>query len=293
MGSTDAIRAILAREGTTIMPAVGDPFTACLAKAEGFEAVLVSGNATSAMRLGLPDVGLLTMAEAADVVRRIADSSGLAAVADVDTGYGDHVTVRRTMREFEGAGAAGVMMEDQVSPKRCAMLAGKAVIPAGEMVDKIKAALDARRDPKFVFLARTDAAAVEGLSAAIDRAGAYAEAGADAIFVEGPRTLDEARRLTREIALPQLFNVTPSGSTARPTLAELSEMGFKLMSFSVYLVLMAIPSMRGMLRRLRDTGSIDAAVAGAAGLDEYLAILDYDRWNAPAASAIPRAEAGR
>jgi len=293
MGSTDAIRSILAREKTTIMPAVGDPFTACLAKAEGFEVVMVSGNATSAMRLGLPDVGLLTMTEAADVVRRIADSSGLAAIADVDTGYGDHVTVRRTMREFEGAGAAGVMMEDQVSPKRCAMLAGKAVIPTAEMVDKIKAALDARRDPKFVFLARTDAAAVEGLSAAIDRAGAYAEAGADAIFVEGPRTLDEARRLTREIALPQLFNVTPSGSTARPTIDELSQMGFKLLSFSVYLILMAIPAMRGMLRELRATGSIDAAVGGAAGLDEYLAILDYDRWNAPGVASLDRPEGVR
>ena len=143
----------------------------------------------------------------------------------------------------------------------------------------MRSAVDARIDPDLVIVARTDARAIEGLEAAIERARLYAEAGADAIFVEGPRTEDEARALISGIAAPQLYNITPNGSTPRFTAAELSAIGFKMMSFSVYLILMAIPAMRGMLRTLAETGSIDAATKGSASLDDYLDILDLDGWS--------------
>jgi 2,3-dimethylmalate lyase len=279
MKATTRMREILARDRTTVLPAVGDPFMARLSHAEGYEGVMVSGNATSALRLGLPDVGLLTMTENADTVRRIFDATGLPVYADADTGYGNAISVRRTVREFERAGAAAIMIEDQVTPKRCGMLAGKAVVPMYEMVDKIRSAVDARIDGDLVIVARTDARAIEGLDRAIDRALAYVDAGADAVFVEGPRTLEEARTLTRLIKSPQLYNVTPSGSVPPLTLDELSSLGFKLMSFSVYLVLMAMPPMRAMLRRMAETGDIRQAVTGAASLDEYLELLDLDGWS--------------
>ena len=279
MRATTRFRELLARKEVTVLPAVGDPFSARLSMLEGFEAILSSGNATSAMRLGLPDVGLLTMAENADNVRRIFDATGLPVFADADTGYGNAITVRRTVGEFERAGAAAVMIEDQVSPKRCGMLAGKEVIPISDMADKIKAAADARVDGDLVIVARTDARAVEGLDAALERAGRYAEAGADAIFVEGPRTMEEVHALVDRVNLPQLYNITPNGSVPRLTASELTELGFSMLSFSVYMILMAMPPMRAMLRKLQETGSIDEATKGGASLEEYLDVLDLKGWS--------------
>lgn len=279
MKATTRLREILSRDKATILPAVGDPLSALLARAEGYEGVMVSGNATSATRLGMPDVGLLTMTENADNVARIFDATGLPVFADADTGYGNAITVKRTIREFERAGAAAIMIEDQVSPKRCGMLAGKALIPVSEMEDKLRAAVDARRDADLIIVGRTDARSVEGLDAAIERACRYAEAGADAIFVQGPRGEDEAERLVAEIDRPQFYIVTPDGKTPSLTQEQLSQLGFKVMGFSVYLLLMAIPAMRGLLRKLADTGSLEAAIGGAASLDEYHNLLDLDGWN--------------
>jgi 2-methylisocitrate lyase-like PEP mutase family enzyme len=279
MKATTRLREILSRDKATILPAVGDPLSALLARAEGYEGVMVSGNATSATRLGMPDVGLLTMTENADNVARIFDATGLPVFADADTGYGNAITVKRTIREFERAGAAAIMIEDQVSPKRCGMLAGKALIPVAEMEDKLRAAVDARRDADLVIVGRTDARSVEGLDAAIERACRYAEAGADAIFVQGPRGEDEAERLVAEIDRPQFYIVTPDGKTPSLTQEQLSQLGFKVMGFSVYLLLMAIPAMRGLLRKLADTGSLEAAIGGAASLDEYHNLLDLEGWN--------------
>ena len=280
MKATTRLREILSREKATILPAVGDPLSALLARAEGYEGVMVSGNATSATRLGMPDVGLLTMTENADNVARIFDATGLPVFADADTGYGNAITVKRTIREFERAGAAAIMIEDQVSPKRCGMLAGKALIPVSEMEDKLRSAVDARSDPDLVIVGRTDARSVEGLDAAIERACRYAEAGADAIFVQGPRGKNEAERLVAEIPRPQFYIVTPDGKTPSLTQEQLSQIGFKVMGFSVYLLLVAIPAMRGLLRKLADTGSLEEAIGGAASLDEYHNLLDLDGWNA-------------
>lgn len=279
MKATTRLREILSRDRAAILPAVGDPLSALLVRQEGFEGVMVSGNATSASRLGMPDVGLLTMTENADNVARIFDATGLPVFADADTGYGNAITVKRTIREFERAGAAAIMIEDQVSPKRCGMLAGKALIPASEMEDKLRSAVDTRRDPDLVIVGRTDARSVEGLDAAIERACRYVEAGADAIFVQGPRGEDEARRLVAEIDRPQFYIVTPDRKSPSLTQDQLSQIGFKAMGFSVYLLLMAIPAMRGLLRTLGQTGSLEAATGGAASLDEYHELLGLEGWN--------------
>jgi 2-methylisocitrate lyase-like PEP mutase family enzyme len=278
---TTKMRQLLGNGTTTIMPAVGDPFSARLVLAEGYETIMVSGNATSAMRLGLPDVGLLSLPENADNVRRIYDATGLAVFADADTGYGNEISVRRTIREFERAGAAAIMFEDQVFPKKCGMLAGKEVITTGQMVDKIKAAVDARDDGDLVIVGRTDARDVEGFQAAVDRANAYAEAGVDAIYVAGPRTEVEAQALIHALDIPQLYNTTPNGKGPQYSVDDLTELGFSLFTFSVYLLLVAMAPMRDMLQILKRTGDLSAATGGAASLDEYLKLLDLDGWSGP------------
>src|SRR5271166_3009971 len=185
MTATQRLRQLL--QGPAIIRSLGahDVFTARLIEAAGLETVFIGGFGTSASLLGLPDVGLLTLTEMADAVRRMSQRVSIPVVADGDTGHGDLHNVVRTVREFEAAGAAGVLLEDQVTPKRCGHFQGKQIIPAGEMVLKLKAARAARRDPDFVIIARTDARAVEGIDAAIARARLYA-AHADVCFIEAP-----------------------------------------------------------------------------------------------------------
>ncbi|MFN3892572.1 MAG: oxaloacetate decarboxylase [Beijerinckiaceae bacterium] len=275
---TTKFRALLAREGVVLMPGVGDPFMARLVAQEGFEAVMSSGNASSAMRLGMPDVGMLTMSENAENAGRIAAASGLPVFADADTGYGNALSVRRTVMEFERAGVAAIMLEDQVTPKRCGMLAGKKVVPASEMLTKIRAALDARLDDDLVIVARTDANAVEGIDSALRRAEAYQKAGADAIFVEGPRTIAEAQRIAQSLDVPLVYNVTPTGSVPGLASADLAAMGYKMLSCSVYVLLAAIPAVRGFLRMFRETGDARRAGASAASMKDYLDILGFPDW---------------
>lgn len=275
---TMRFRALLARKGVVMLPGVGDPFTARMVAHEGFEALMSSGNASSAMRLGMPDVGMLTMSENAENAGRIAAASGLPVFADADTGYGNALSVRRTIMEFERAGVAAIMIEDQVTPKRCGMLAGKQVIPTAEMITKIRSALDARRDDDLVIVARTDANAVEGIDSALRRAEAYQKAGADAIFVEGPRTEDEARRIAQSLDVPLVYNVTPTGSVPGLDAASLDAMGFKMLSCSVYVLLAAIPAVQGFLRTFRETGDARKAGASVASMKEYLDILGFPEW---------------
>ncbi len=276
--ATTKFRGLLARKGVVMMPGVGDPFTARMVAREGFEAVMSSGNATSAMRLGMADVGMLTLTENAENAARIVAASGLPVFADADTGYGNALSVRRTVMEFERAGVAAIMIEDQVTPKRCGMLAGKQVVPAAEMLTKIRAALDARRDDDLVIVARTDANAVEGIDSALRRAEAYQKAGADAIFVEGPRTVEEANRIARSIDAPLVYNVTPTGSVPGLDATALEQMGYKMLSCSVYVLLAAIPAFRGFLRAFRETGDPRKAGASAADMKEYLDILGFPDW---------------
>ena len=192
---TTRLRALLARPGCIVAPGVADGLAARLVAMGGFDAVYMTGFGTSITRLGMPDVGLLTATEMIDNASRIVDASELPVIADADTGYGNPINTRRTIRDYEKAGVAGVHIEDQSWPKRCGHLAGKKVIPVGEMVAKIKAACDARRDADFVIITRTDAIAVEGIDAAIERGERYREAGADMLFIEAPVGREQVERV--------------------------------------------------------------------------------------------------
>jgi 2-methylisocitrate lyase-like PEP mutase family enzyme len=254
---TTRLRALLARPGCVVAPGVADAFAARLVALEGFEAIYMTGFGTSLTRLGLPDVGLLTASEMVDNAYRIADASGLPLVADADTGYGNPINTRRTIRDYEKAGVAGVHIEDQSWPKRCGHLAGKRVIPTAEMVAKIKAACDARRDPDFVVIARCDAIAIEGLEAALERGERYREAGADMLFIEAPVGRAEVEKVAARFkGVPLLYNMAASGKTPDLPADELGRLGFRLAIYPNWLLLAAIPAMQNLLKELKRTGGI-------------------------------------
>ena len=254
---TTRLRELLAQPGCLVAPGVADALAARLVALEGFQAVYMTGFGTSITRLGMPDVGLLTATEMIDNATRIVDASGLPVVADADTGYGNPVNVRRTIRDYERAGVAGVHLEDQQWPKRCGHLSGKRVIPTAEMVAKLKSACDARQDKDFVIIARTDAIAVEGINAAFDRAEAYREAGADVLFVEAPVGVEQVKQVSERFkGVPLLYNMAASGKTPDLPADELGKLGFKLAIYPNWVILAAIPAMRNMLRELKRTGGV-------------------------------------
>ncbi|MGZ8198567.1 MAG: isocitrate lyase/PEP mutase family protein [Burkholderiales bacterium] len=271
--ATARLRALIARPGCIVAPGVADALAARLVALEGFEAVYMTGFGTSLTRLGAPDVGLLTATEMVDNAGRIVEASGLPLVADADTGYGNPINTRRTIRDFERAGVAGVHIEDQVWPKRCGHLAGKRVIPAAEMVAKVKAACDARVDADFVVIARCDAIAVEGLEAALERGERYREAGADMLFIEAPVGRADVERVARHFkGVPLLYNMAASGKTPDLPADELGALGFKLAIYPNWIILAAIPAMQAMLRHLKKGGGISDMRDKAATFKEFTEI---------------------
>jgi 2-methylisocitrate lyase-like PEP mutase family enzyme len=254
---TTRLRQLLARPGCTVAPGVADALAARLVAREGFDAVYMTGFGTSLTRLGMPDVGLLTASEMVDNASRIVDASGLPVIADADTGYGNPINTRRTIRDYEKAGVAGVHIEDQVWPKRCGHLAGKRVIPVAEMAAKVKAACDARHDLDFLVIARCDAIAVEGLEAALTRGERYREAGADMLFIEAPVGRAEVERVANHFkGVPLLYNMAASGKTPDLPADELGRLGFQLAIYPNWIILAAIPAMQNLLKELKRAGSI-------------------------------------
>lgn len=216
------LRERLARKPILLAPGVFDALGAALAEAAGFEALYLSGASLAYTRLGLPDLGFLGANELAEAVARIRERVERPLIVDADTGFGNALNVQRTVRLLEGAGAAAIQIEDQASPKRCGHLRGKVLISKAEMVGKIHAALDARRDARTLLVARTDAIAVEGLDAAIERARACVEAGADGVFAEAATDLDTYRRFAAAVDAPLLANITEFGATPLFTVDELA-----------------------------------------------------------------------
>jgi 2-methylisocitrate lyase-like PEP mutase family enzyme len=270
---TARFRALLEKPGCIVAPGVADALAARLVALEGFDAVYMTGFGTSLTRLGAPDVGLLTATEMIDNAMRIADASGLPVIADADTGYGNPINTRRTIRDYERAGVAGVHIEDQVWPKRCGHLAGKRVVPTAEMVAKIKAACDARVDADFTIIARCDAIAVEGMDAALERGERYREAGADMLFIEAPVGREQVERVARHFeGVPLLYNMAASGKTPDLPADELGRLGFKLAIYPNWIILAAIPAMRAMLRDLKAKGSIADIRGSAATFREFTEI---------------------
>src|SRR5262245_19029566 len=256
MQPTRKLRQLLNSPGVIRSLGAHDVFTARLVEAAGLETVFIGGFGTSASLLGLPDVGFLTLTEMADAVRRMAQSVSIPVVADGDTGHGDLHNVVRTVREFERAGAAGVLLEDQVTPKRCGHFEGKQVIPVEEMVLKFKAACAARRDADFVLVARTDARAVEGLESAIERVNRYADAGADVCFIEAPQSRKELERIPREVRRPLLVNMLSGGVTPILTVDELAELGYKIVVCPIESLLVTGTAIQKLIQSLLSRGRV-------------------------------------
>jgi carboxyvinyl-carboxyphosphonate phosphorylmutase len=246
---------MLNEPGIIVAPGAYDGVSARLIERQGFKAVYMTGAGAAASMLGQPDVGLTTLTEMATHAGHIASCISLPLIADADTGYGNPLNVIRTVREYERAGVAALHLEDQVFPKKCGHIAGKAVIPAKEFAEKIRAASENRTDPEFVIIARTDARAVNGIDDAIERGLLYQEAGADVIFVEAPTSREEIERVAREIKAPLLSNQVPGGRTPGLTVSELEKLGYKLVIFPVVGLMAATLAIEKALAQLKETGT--------------------------------------
>jgi methylisocitrate lyase len=260
MNKPQALRELLSRSEILVTPAAFDCLSARLVERAGFPVVAITGAGVAASALGLPDVGLTTMTEMIERVTNIAASVRVPVMADCEAGYGGPLNVMRAVRALESAGVAGYFIEDQTQERRCGHFANKSVIPTAEMVIKIKAAVKARENPDVLIMARTDARAIEGLPSALERARAYAEAGADSLFVEAPQSKDELIEIAetlRDLNLPLKANMAEGGSTPILSTAELQSIGYKIAHFPGGCQKVALKAMAGFLDDLRTNGNID------------------------------------
>ena len=255
------LRDLIARPGTLVMPGAHDALSARLVQAHGFEAAFGGGSAATSTLLGEADSGQLSMRDFADHYGRLAGAVEIPMLMDADTGFGGVHNVRHAVRTFEAAGAAGLFIEDQVFPKRCGYFAGKAVVGMEDMLAKLKAALDARRDPDFIICGRTDILGLEGEEAAIERALRFVEAGVDMTFVQGADTVGSLTRVCRAVPCPQLANVSQASSAPPLTVAEIESAGAAAVIFPVATLRAAAQAADGVLAALRRDGSL-AAVQG-------------------------------
>ena len=279
MKKTTVLRNLLKRPGIIVAPGAENAFTAkIIEQTGGFQAVYMTGSGTAASLIGTPDVGLLTMTEMVTQARNLAMATDLPVIADADTGYGDVLNVVRTVREYEMSGVAAIHIEDQVAPKRCGHFEGKQVISQDEMVSKIKAAVDAREDPDFVLIARTDARAPLGLDEAIKRAQAYVEAGADVIFVEAPQSAEEIRVIVQSINAPLLVNMVEGGKTPILITRELEEMGVKIVIFPIDAQCVAAKAIQELMQELKVTGGIKGFAHRRVTFEEYQSITGFARY---------------
>jgi 2-methylisocitrate lyase-like PEP mutase family enzyme len=240
-----------------VVPGAADALTARLVERAGYRVCYFTGAGFANTQFALPDVGLVTLTEVVEQLARIVSAVDIPVIADADTGYGNALNVIRTVQLFEAAGAAGMQLEDQVSPKRCGHFNGKAVVSTGEMVKKIAAAVASRSDPEFVIIARTDARAVEGLDKALDRARQYAEAGADILFVEAPASRAELERIPRAVPQrPHLVNMVVGGVTPQMTTAALADLGFRVALYPNVALQASARAVGEVLATLRQTGDV-------------------------------------
>jgi 2,3-dimethylmalate lyase len=260
-GGPGRLRALLEGGQTIVAPGAFDPLSARLVEEAGFPAVYMTGFGTSASLLGRPDVGLLTMTEMAGNAGRIAACVDIPVIADADTGYGNPLNVIRTVGAYEAAGVAGIHIEDQVSPKKCGHMEGKLVIPAEEMAEKVRAAVEARTQPEFVIIARTDARAAEGLERALQRGRLYREAGADVLFIEALTSDAEAEAAAEAFPdVPLLFNWAEGGKTPPISLDRIKELGYRIVIFPISTLLAATGAMRRILQEITQAGTPAAAM---------------------------------
>ncbi len=266
--------------GPVMIPGAFNALTAKLAEKLGFSAVYLSGGALSAGWAGLPDIGLLSVSEFAEQAAMIARATQLPLLCDADTGFGEVVNVERTVQLYEQAGAAGLHLEDQVLPKRCGHLTGKGLISPKAMAEKVRAAVDSRRDPGFVIIARTDARSVEGFDAAVLRAHLYLEAGADMIFGEAMESADEFAQFAREVPAPLLANMTEFGRGPLLDFQELADMGYKAVLYPLTPFRAAMKAAEETLITLKELGSQRSKLDQMQTRADLYELLGYANWEA-------------
>jgi methylisocitrate lyase len=263
-----------------MIPGVFNALAARMAERLGFHAVYLSGGELAAGWAGIPDIGLLTLTEFAGQAAVLARSTPLPLLCDADTGFGEAIHVERTVRLYEEAGAAGLHLEDQVMPKRCGHLTGKTLVDTSIMAAKVRAAVASRRDPDFVIIARTDARSVEGFDAAVSRAHAYLDAGADLIFPEALETADEFARFARAVPAPLLANMTEFGRSPLLDFNDLASMGYRAVLYPLTAFRAAMQAAEDTLRELRDCGSQRAALGRMQSRSSLYDLIGYTEWEA-------------
>jgi 2-methylisocitrate lyase-like PEP mutase family enzyme len=271
------LRAALGADELLVLPGAYDALSATLIQASGFAGVYLSGASVSMALIGHPDLGFTTMTEMADQVARITSVIDIPLVADADTGFGNPLNVQRTVAAYQRAGVAGLHIEDQSFPKRCGHLDGKTVIPTAEFVEKLHAAVDARTDPDLVIIARTDARGPLGFAEAIHRANAYAEAGADLIFVEAPRSEEEIARIPKEVSAPVMYNLVTHGHSPTVTYEQLAGWGYAMAIVPGALITSVVQAMRATLIDIGATIPQTGKVVSPQALFDVVGFSDWMR----------------
>lgn len=267
------LRELVARKNGLVVPGAYDGVSARLVERAGFEAVYMTGFGTSASRLGLPDLGYAGLAEMADHARNLAAAVSIPLIADADTGYGNALGVRRTVQAYEAAGVAALHIEDQVAPKRCGHLSGHQIVPLGEFAGKIRAAVEARRDPDLMIIARTDAISAVGFDEALRRGEAAARAGADVLFVEAPRDEAQVERVARAFDVPLLYNYASGGRSPLLPFPRLRALGYAIVILPVDTLLVATKAMAGYLAQVRAQDSAQALAAAGLSFGEFNTLI--------------------
>src|SRR5881296_1502962 len=265
------LRRLVEQKAGVVVPGAYDGVSAKLVERAGFPAVYMTGYGTSASRLGLPDLGFAGLAEMADHARNMAAAVEIPLIADADTGYGNALSVRRTVAAYEAAGVAALHIEDQVAPKRCGHLSGHQVIPGGEFAGKIRAAAEARRDPDLLIIARTDAISAVGLAEALRRGEAATKAGADVLFIEAPRDEAQVERVARELGTPLLYNYAPGGRSPLLPFARLRALGFAIILLPVDTLLVGVRAIAEFLAEVRRRDDVLSLT------DRYMPFTEFNR----------------
>ena len=263
----------------TLVPGAPNALFARIIEDLGFEAIYVTGAGIANMQLGAPDIGLTTLNEIAHNVTCIAEAVQIPLIVDADTGFGNTQNCYRSIRLLERSGASAIQLEDQVFPKKCGHFSNKAIVPTVEMVNKIKAAVDARLDPEMKIIARTDALGISGINEALDRAAAFVEAGADATFVEAPKNLAELKAIPSSIQVPQVANMVFGGLTPEPGREVLASMGYSIVLYANTALQAAIRAVDITLSSLRDTGSLAECSDLLASFDKRQAVVQKEKWD--------------
>lgn len=278
MSMTRKLRELLQRKKILVAPGAFDAMSAKLIEAAGFEAVYMTGFGTAASLLGLPDIGLITMTEMVGNAKRISDAVNIPVIADADTGYGNHLNVIRTIEEYERVGVAAIHIEDQIFPKKCGHMEGSKLIPLEEMATKVRAAAASKRDKDFVLIVRTDAISSEGFEGAIRRGNAYVEEGADVIFLEAPKTMDQLEKIPQLIKAPVLINMAPK--TPNLGFKKFEEMGYAIIIYPSLALTASFLAIRERLSELKENGIVRQWAEMGVPFEEmitFLGVKEYEK----------------